>query len=101
LPDAIEQEVTTMAFNRTEKGDKSEAPRKRVIRRKKKVCVFCTETIDPYTLYRDTKVLSRFISERGKILPRRITGTCAKHQRLLTTSVKRARHIALLPYTVE
>ncbi|MBQ6661682.1 MAG: 30S ribosomal protein S18 [Lachnospiraceae bacterium] len=90
-----------MAFAKSDKGERGEAPRKRVIRRKKKVCIFCTETIDSLTLYRDTKVLSRFISERGKILPRRITGTCAKHQRLLTTSVKRARHIALLPYTVE
>jgi len=90
-----------MAFNRTEKGDKSEAPRKRVIRRKKKVCVFCTETIDPYTLYRDTKVLSRFISERGKILPRRITGNCAKHQRALTVAIKRARHVALMPYVMD
>ena len=99
MPDAIEQEVTTMAFNRTEKGDKSEAPRKRVIRRKKKVCVFCGKEngID----YKDTAKLKRYVSESGKILPRRITGTCAKHQRALTVAVKRARHIALMPYTVE
>ena len=90
-----------MAFNKTDKGERSEAPRKRPIRRKKKVCAFCTEPYDEFSVYRDVKSLSRFISERGKILPRRITGTCAKHQRLLTTSVKRARHIALLPYTVE
>ncbi len=67
-------------------------------RRKKRVCEFCSEkttTID----YKDTNKLKRYISERGKILPRRVTGSCAKHQRAMTIAVKRARHIALLPYT--
>ncbi len=67
-------------------------------RRKKRVCEFCSEkatTID----YKDTNKLKRYISERGKILPRRVTGNCAKHQRAMTIAVKRARHIALLPYT--
>ena len=65
-------------------------------RRRKKVCVFCGKdnTID----YKDTNKLKRYVSERGKILPRRITGNCAKHQRALTVAVKRARHIALMPY---
>ena len=69
------------------------------IRRRKKVCVFCgkDKTID----YKDVSLLRKYISERGKILPRRITGNCARHQRELTTSIKRARHIALLPYTQE
>jgi small subunit ribosomal protein S18 len=66
---------------------------------KKKVCKFCTQKlrID----YKDADVLRRFITERGKILPRRITGTCAKHQRALAMSIKRARIIALLPFVAE
>ena len=68
--------------------------------RRKKVCVFCGEengVID----YKDTAKLRKYVSERGKILPRRITGTCAKHQRELTTAIKRARHTALMPYSVD
>ncbi len=84
-----------MAFNKTERSD---APRKRVggMRRRKKVCVFCGKdnTID----YKDTAKLKRYVSERGKILPRRITGNCAKHQRALTVAIKRARHVSLMPY---
>ena len=73
--------------------------KRRPMRRRKKVCVFCGKdnTID----YKDTAKLKKYVSERGKILPRRITGTCAKHQRALTAAVKRARHVALMPYTVE
>ena len=69
-----------------------------VSRSRKKVCSFCmekAETID----YKDTAKLRKYISERGKIVPRRVTGTCAQHQRHLTTAIKRARHVALLPYT--
>ena len=68
--------------------------------RRKKVCQFCadkTETID----YKDTEKLRKFITERGKILPRRVTGTCAIHQRDITTAVKRARIVALLPYVAD
>ena len=64
---------------------------------RKKVCAFCVEkaeTID----YKDVAKLRKFTSDRAKILPRRVTGTCARHQRELTTAIKRARHIALLPY---
>ncbi len=64
---------------------------------KKKLCAFCQDKID-YIDYKDTAKLRRFISERAKILPRRITGTCALHQRQLTIAIKRARHMALLPY---
>ncbi len=67
-------------------------------RRKKRVCVFCADKINNID-YKEVSKLRRFISERGKILPRRISGNCAKHQRTLTISIKRARHIALLPYT--
>ena len=69
-------------------------------RMKKRVCSFCmdkVETID----YKDISKLKKYITERGKILPRRISGNCAKHQRTLTVSIKRARNIALLPYTTE
>ena len=67
---------------------------------RRKVCQFCvekTEVID----YKDVSKLKKFVSERSKILPRRVTGTCAKHQRELTTAIKRARHLALLPYTAD
>ena len=67
------------------------------IRRKKKVCQFCVDKID-HIDYKDTARLRKYVSERSKILPKRITGTCAKHQRQLTTAIKRARQIAILPY---
>jgi small subunit ribosomal protein S18 len=66
---------------------------------KKKVCRFCTQKLKAN--YKDADVLRRFITERGKILPRRITGTCAKHQRALALAIKRARIIALLPFVAE
>ncbi len=66
-------------------------------KRKKKVCAFCAEKVE-YIDYKDAAKLRKFVSERSKILPRRITGTCAKHQRELTTAIKRARQIAILPY---
>ena len=66
---------------------------------KKKVCKFCTQKLK--IDYKDADVLRRFITDRGKILPRRITGTCAKHQRALALSIKRARIIALLPFVAE
>ncbi len=81
--------------------NKAEAPaRKRMIRRRKKVCLFCADKSKEIS-YKDVATLRKYISERGKILPRRITGTCAKHQRALTLAIKRARHIAMLPYTTD
>lgn len=68
-------------------------------RRRRKVCYFCANHID-HPDYKDADLLKRFVSEKGKILPRRVTGTCAKHQRTLTGSIKRARIMALLPFTV-
>ncbi|MBO6052767.1 MAG: 30S ribosomal protein S18 [Clostridia bacterium] len=65
--------------------------------RRKKVCAFCTDGIDEID-YKDVNRLKKYVSERAKILPRRISGTCAKHQRQLTVAIKRARHVALLPY---
>ncbi|WDV45866.1 30S ribosomal protein S18 [Clostridiaceae bacterium M8S5] len=73
---------------------------KKNFRRKKKVCNFCVDKVDSVD-YKDINKLKKYITERGKILPRRITGTCAKHQRQVTQAIKRARTIALLPYTAE
>jgi len=69
-------------------------------RRRRKVCIFCEDKIT-YIDYKDVGKLRKFISEHGKILPRRVSGTCAKHQRELQTAIKRARHVALLPYVGE
>lgn len=65
---------------------------------RRKVCSFCVDKIDVID-YKDVNRLTKFTSERSKILPRRVTGTCAKHQRALTTAIKRARQVALIPYT--
>ena len=69
-------------------------------RRRRKVCNFCVDKVESID-YKDIAKLKRFMSERGKILPRRMTGTCAKHQRQLTEAIKRARHIAFVPFTTE
>jgi len=69
-------------------------------RQRRRVCSFCVDKIEQID-YKDIGRLKRYISERGKILPRRISGNCAKHQRQLTLAIKRARQIALLPYTME
>ena len=83
-----------MAYNKTADGS-----RRRPMHRRKKVCVFCGK--DNVIDYKDRAKLKRYISERGKILPRRITGNCAKHQRALTVAIKRARHVALMAYVCE
>jgi len=74
--------------------------RERVRRPRKKVCVFCVDKVEDID-YKELGRLRKFVTERGKILPRRISGNCAKHQRQLTIAIKRARSIALLPYTAE
>ena len=81
--------------DRGERGERSNGRRKFVARRK--VCIYCADKIRTPD-YKDVKRLQRFVSERGKIMPRRRTGTCARHQRGLTVAVKRARHLALLPF---
>ena len=91
-----------MAMTKTDKPERTDAPMKRrVVRRRKKVCVFCADKTNAGIDYKDVNKLKRYVSERGKILPRRITGNCAKHQRALTVAVKRARHVALMPYTCD
>ena len=88
-----------MPYNKTngkDQNDKDASMKKKIVRRRKKVCAFCGK--DKNIDYKDAATLRKFVSERGKILPRRITGTCAKHQRALTVAVKRARHVAIMPY---
>lgn len=75
-------------------------PARPMNRKRKKVCIFCADKV-AFIDYKDTAKLKKFISERGKILPRRISGTCAKHQRELNTAIKRSRQVALLPYVTD
>ena len=104
----MEKETNNTAASTTAGASNNTAPRENRERRqggprggkrsRRKVCAFCVdkaETID----YKDIAKLRRFMSVRAKIVPRRVTGTCAFHQRALTTAIKRARHLALLPYT--
>ncbi len=77
--------------------DKANRPNKKG---RKKVCAFCVEKVEKID-YKDAAKLRKYTSDRAKILPRRVTGTCAYHQRELTTAIKRARMIALLPYTAD
>jgi small subunit ribosomal protein S18 len=86
-----------MDRERNDRNNRDDRPyRGRKARRK--VCAFCVDKVETID-YKDVAKLRRFISERAKINPRRITGTCAKHQRQLTEAIKRARHIALLPFS--
>ena len=85
-------------MDRTESTERR--PMRPMMHRRKKVCVFCADKVD-FIDYKDSAKLRKFISERGKILPRRISGTCAKHQRKLRTAIMRARQLALIPYTAE
>ena len=79
--------------------DKQQGQRRPMFRRRK-VCKFCADKIDDIN-YKDAKLLGAFVPERGKILPRRISGTCAMHQRKLQTAIKRARQLALIPYVTD
>ena len=81
-----------------DRGERRPRPRGRKPRRK--VCSFCVDKIE-YIDYKDVNRLRRFVNERGKIMPRRMSGNCAKHQRQLSEAIKRARAIALMPYSVE
>ena len=78
----------------------AERPNNRGRKSRKKVCGFCVDNLDDID-YKHIARLRRSMSERGTTLPRRVTGTCARHQRDLTTAIKRARHLALLPYTAD
>lgn len=85
-------------MERTDRGERRDFKNRKP---RKKVCQFCVDKAGSEIDYKDVAKLRRFISERSKILPRRITGTCAEHQRELTQAIKRARHLALLPYMSE
>ena len=91
-------------MQRAEGGSAGAGPRGgrggRDFRSRRKVCAFCVERVREID-YKDASRLRRYLSDRGKIEPRRKTGTCAKHQRRLSVALKRARHMALLPYTAE
>lgn len=78
----------------------ADRPMNRGRKARKKVCGFCVDKVENID-YKDIARLRRYMSERGKILPRRVTGTCARHQRELTVAIKRARHLALLPCTAD
>ena len=81
-------------------GQQGKDGQRRPMFRRRKVCKFCADKIDDIN-YKDTKLLMPFVPERAKILPRRISGTCAMHQRKLRTAIMRARQLALIPYTAE
>jgi small subunit ribosomal protein S18 len=85
------------ASQRPTGGDKAIATGKKQYFRRKKVCRFCVDKVDDIN-YKDSKLLSSFISERGKITPRRISGVCTPHQKRLSEAIKQARNIALLPF---
>jgi len=85
---------------RSEQREERKPFNRRGRNKRRKVCYFTVNKIT-YIDYKDVDTLKKFISERGKILPRRVTGTSAKYQRMLTTAIKRARQLALLPYTTE
>ncbi|NLX92422.1 MAG: 30S ribosomal protein S18 [Clostridiales bacterium] len=87
-----------MAYDRGDRGDRNDRRPGGNRKGRKKVCSFCVERVETID-YKDIGRLNRFISDRSKILPRRVTGTCAGHQRELTTAIKRARIIALLPFS--
>jgi len=84
-----------MAYNR--EGGRNSA---KMRRDKRKVCAFCMDKVE-FIDYKDINKLRKYVTEKGKILPRRISGACAKHQRSLTDAIKRARNIALLPFTTD
>lgn len=84
-------------MEKTERTERPERPNRGARKGRKKVCSFCVDKVESID-YKDVARLRRYISDRAKILPRRVTGTCARHQRELTVAIKRARHLALLPF---
>ena len=112
MADEVNQESSTPARPQSRGGDRGDRPDRgdrgpgggggsreggRKFFRRKKVCRFCVEKIDDIN-YKDVRLLQQFVAERGKIVPRRLTGVCTPHQRRLTAAIKRARNIALLPF---
>ncbi len=97
-----EQPVKADRAEKADATEKTDRPVKRFARRsRKKVCAFCVDRSGSEIDYKDVAKLRRFISDRAKILPRRVTGTCSYHQHILSTAIHRARVVALLPFVVE
>ena len=90
--------VAENAAPAAEPAKRPERPMRGARRSRKKVCSFCVDRQNNGSDYKDVAKLKKYVSERSKILPRRVTGTCTRHQRELTVAIKRARHLALLPY---
>lgn len=84
-------------MERTERPERAERAPRGNRKGRRKVCAFCVDKVETIN-YKDVAKLRRYLSERAKIVPRRVTGTCARHQRQLTMAIKRARHLAFLPY---
>ncbi len=89
-----------MPYPRRKKSEAYNARKAEGFARRKRICRFCEDKIE-FINYFDDRLLKRFVNERGKIVPRRISGNCAHHQRRLTTAIKRARHLAIMPFTSE
>ncbi len=96
----LRKEIAIVAYNKADRGDSYRGRRPSGMHRRRKVCAYCATQAKPID-YKDAATLKKYISERGKILPRRITGSCAKHQREITLAIKRARQLALIPYVCE
>lgn len=90
-------EFKSTTGDKFDKSDKKE--KKYFLKRKKKVCAFCAKGAEVIN-YKDEKTLRKYITENGRILPKRVTGTCQKHQREIVVAIKRARNLAILPYEV-
>ena len=96
--ETVAEQNSEVRENREPREQRERAPFRN--KRRKKVCAFCADKVD-FIDYKDTARIRKNLSERAKILPRRVTGTCARHQRQLTIAVKRARHLALIPYITD
>lgn len=90
----VDKEKKQRSFDKDDRKDRKD------FKRKKRTCQFCAKNAETIS-YKDEKTLRKYISERGKILPRRMTGTCAKHQREVVNAVNRARHVGILPYVIK
>ena len=94
----VKEQAQAAPAEKAERSERPERPARNFRKGRKKVCSFCVDRQHTEIDYKDVAKLKRYISERSKILPRRVTGTCTRHQRELTIAIKRARHLALIPF---
>ena len=94
----VKEQAQAAPAEKAERTERPERPARNFRKGRKKVCSFCVDRQHTEIDYKDVAKLKRYISERSKILPRRVTGTCTCHQRELTVAIKRARHLALIPF---